>query len=164
MPNWIDASIAVFFVGAFLLEWKRGFGKAVFDLAALLLALRIAWGLNDALSGSVQLVANEHANQAILYIGGFVITGLVLVFLGKLVHSATLVSTDVFDPILGALCGLAMATVAAHALVQTIALGAGGSNVPIVIADSVLGTEFLQFGTYHQVLELLYNFNRPPVG
>jgi uncharacterized membrane protein required for colicin V production len=164
MPNWIDTSIAVFFVGAFLLEWKRGFGRAVFDLAALLLGLRITWALNDALSGSVRLASNPHANQAILYVGGFLVAGAALVLLGKLIHSATLVSTGVFDPIFGALCGLGIATIAAHVLVQTIALGTGGSNVPVMIADSVLGTEFLRFGAYHQVLELLYNFNRPEVG
>ena len=164
MPNWIDASIAIFFAGAFVLEMKRGFGRAVFDLAALLLALRITWALGEALSGSARLAGNGHTNQAILYVTGFLIVGAALVVLGKLVYSTTLVSTDVFEPLLGGLCGLGIAIIASHVLVQTIALGVGGDSAPVVIADSVLGTEFLRFDSYHQMLELLYNFHREPVG
>ena len=164
MPNWIDACVAVFFVGAFILEFKRGFGRAIFDLAALLLALRIMGAVSEPLSGSVHLVGNAHTNQAILYVAGFLVVGAALVLLGRLIHSTTLVSTDVFEPLLGALCGLAIATIVSHVLVQTIALGGGDDNLPLVVINSVLGMEFLRFDTYHQVLETLYNFNREPVG
>jgi hypothetical protein len=150
------------FAGTFFIEMKRGFGRAVFDLAALLLAIKIVWALHEPLSGAVHLVRDTCTNQAVLYALGFLITGGALVFLGRLVHSATLVSTDVFEPILGGLCGLAIAIIASHALVQTIALGVGVDTVPVVIADSVLGTEFLRFDTYHRVVELLYHFDRPP--
>ena len=162
MPNWIDASILVLFVGALILELKRGFGRAVFDLAAFLVALRVTWMLNEPLSASVQLAADSHMNQAVIYALGFVVIGGPLIYVGKLLHAATLISGDVFDPMLCSLCGLAIATIATHTLVQTITLGAGGDGVPAVVAGSVFGTEFLRFDTYHQVLEQLYNFHREP--
>lgn len=163
MPNWIDLSIAVFFAGALLLEFRRGFGRAIFDLAALLLALRITWALNEQVSGALQFASNPETNRAAIYVGVFLIAGASLMLVGKLLHSTTLVSTDVFEPGLGAICGLGIATITAHVLVQGLALGTGSDTVPGVVAGSVLGMEFLRFDTYHQVLELLYNFHRDPV-
>ncbi len=163
MPNWIDAFILVTFGGAICLEFRRGFGRAVFDVAALLVALRVTWMLNETLSGSVRLAADPDTNRAVLYAAGFIVLSSLLVRIGKAVHAATLVSTDVFDPALGALCGAGIATMIGHVLVQSIDLGAGGTSIPSAVAGSWLGTEFLRFDTYHEVLNLLYNFHRDPV-
>ncbi len=164
MPGWVDLSIALVFAGALLLEFRRGFGRAVFDLAALLVAMRATWMLNDPMSNSVHLVLDHSANHAVMYFGGFLVIGALLVVLGRLLHSTTLVSTDVFEPMLGGVCGLAIATIVSHALVQGLALGAGTNAIPESVANSAMGMEFLRFGTYHQVLEFLYNFHREPVG
>ena len=163
MLNWIDLCIGMFFVVAFVLEFRRGFGKAIFDLAALLVALRMTWELNDVLSRALQLAANPHTNEAALYALGFVIISVVLVCIGRFIHATTLVSADLFEPMLGCLCGLAMATIASHVLVQTIALSSRGDAAPVMLASSMFGDEFLSFDTYHQVLHILYNFHRNPV-
>ncbi len=165
MFNWIDVSIAVIFIGIGALEAKRGFGRALFDTAAALVALRAAFELNRPLARAVHLSADPYMNQAAVYAICFAALAAVLLYLGKLLYDITLVTAGVFDPVLGGMCGLAIAVIASHALVRTIALGSGGGDaVPAAIGASVFGMELLRFDTYHQVLEFLYNFHREPVG
>lgn len=163
MLNWIDLCIGIFFAGALVLGFRRGFGKAIFDLAALLVALRVTWELNEGLSRVLPLAVDPHVNNAANYALVFVITSVLLICIGRFLHATTLVSADVFEPMLGCLCGLGMATILSHILVQTIAMGGRSEAVPALLASSMLGTEFLRFDTYHQVLQMLYNFHRSPV-
>jgi len=160
MPNGIDVAIAVLLVGAGLVETKRGFGRAVLDLTALAVTVRVAWLLAEPLSGSIKLAMDPDVNRAILYVASFVVLGSFLLYLGRTIYDVTLVSAEVFDPPLGGLCGIGVGIILAHALVQTLAFGAGGDAVPKVVADSLLGTEFLRFHTYHRVMDVLYHFNR----
>lgn len=164
MFNWIDIAIAAIFIGIGVLEAKRGFGRALFDTAAVLVTLRAAFELNRPLSRVVHLSADPHANEAMVYAICFAALGVVLLYLGKLLYDTTLLTTGIFDPACGGICGVAIAVMVSHALVRTIALGVGGDAIPAAISASALGTEFLRFETYHHVLEFLYNFHREPVG
>ena len=159
MISSLDFIVVAVFALALAVEVKRGFGKAVFDFAALLVAVRAAPMLAGALSGWIR-AAPTPANEAVLYAVSFAIIGGVLVFLGKLLYDATLVSAETFDPLLGGFCGVAMAIILCHVLMRTVALAAGPESVPQVIRDSAMGTEFLTFESYHRLVNVLYSFNR----
>ena len=156
----MDFIVVAVFALALAVEVKRGFGRAVFDFAALLVAVRAAPMLAEALSRWIR-PAPTPANEAVLYAVSFAIIGGVLVFLGKLLYDATLVSAETFDPLLGGFCGIAMAIILCHVLMRTVALAAGpAESVPQVIRDSAMGTEFLTFESYHRLVNVLYTFNR----
>lgn len=160
MLNSLDLVIIAVFAFVVVVETKRGFGRAIFDFAALLVAVRGAHMLTDPLAGAVKLAANPSTNQAIIYGISFLIIGGVLVFLGKLVYDTTLVSAETFDALLGAICGIGVGIILCHALTRTLALAAGPYVIPTIIANSALGSEFLNFESYHRLLETMYGFGR----
>jgi len=160
MLNQLDFLIVLIFVFVPLAQLKRGFGKAVFDLAALLLAVYTSSTLLEPLAGAVKLAADPSINEAAVYATSFVVIGGVLMLVGKLLYERTLVSVDPFEPFFGGICGIAIAIILCHVGVRSLALGAGPDAVPPVIANSAMGTEFLTFETYHRLLEVLYSFDR----
>lgn len=161
MLNWVDFAIVGLFAAALILEVKRGFGRAVFDFAALLAAVKFTPTLADRLSHALQFTAKPSTNEAAIYLVLFFIIGGALVFLGKLVYDTTLISAETFDALLGGMFGIGIAIILCHAFARTIALSAGSLSVPpAVIIQSAFGTEFLNFESYHRLLEVLYNFHR----
>jgi uncharacterized membrane protein required for colicin V production len=160
MANWVDFTIIVLFAGTVLLEVKRGFGRAVFDLAALLVAVRAAPMLADPLSHSLSLSHSAATNSAIIYAACFALLGGLLIFLGKLVYDTTLISAETFDALLGGILGIGIAVILCHAFVRTIALTSGPSLASALVAQSAMGAEFLTFDSYHRLLEALYTFDR----
>jgi hypothetical protein len=158
MLSGIDFLIIAVFVSAILVEMKRGFGKALFDFAALLLAIHSTSLLLGPLAGAVKVSSHAQTNETVLYAGLFVVMGSVLLYLGSLVYSTSLISADYFDPILGALCGLGIAIVVAHGLARAITLYVGADAA--ILQQSSLGVEMLDFTTYHRIMDVLYNFDR----
>ncbi len=161
MGNWVDLVTILILAMAVIVETKRSFGRAIFDLAAVLVAVRIAYMVADPLSATIKISANPATNQAIVFAVPFVILSALLWFLGKLVYDATLISAEIFDPLLGGICGILIGITFDHAFVRTIVFAAGTKELPSLIADSALGKEFLYFDTYHRIVQALYNFNRP---
>ena len=158
--NWVDFAIFGLFVAVVMLEVKRGFGRALFDFAALLIALKAASLLGEPVSHTFQFTASTSTNLAVIYLGLFVILGALLAFLGKFLYDTTLISAEAFDALLGGLFGLGIAVILCHALVRTVALNAGAPDIPpAVVAQSAFGTEFLTFESYHRLLNFLYNFH-----
>ena len=157
--NWIDFIIIVIMLGITVVEMKRGFGKAVFDFAALLVAIRGAYMLQGPLSDVIKLTLRPATDKAILFAALFIVIGGGLMYLGRLLYSTTLISAEFFEPLLGGICGIGMGIILSHALMRIIALGSG-SDAPIVISTSALGKEFLTFDSYHRLVEFLYNFNQ----
>lgn len=160
MLSWIDLVIILIFAGTVVLETKRGFGRSLFDLAAVLVTVRTAPMVADPLAKTMHISAHAPTNQAYIYAGVFVVTGGLLVLLGKLVYDSTLISAETFDAVLGGLLGVGVAIVLCHAMVRTVALTSGAEEPPVAITQSALGTEFLTFDSYHRLLEVLYNFDR----
>lgn len=156
MVNTIDVVLVVLIVGVVALETKRGFGRAIFDFAALLIAVRIAPLLVPAASKSLQLARDAQANEAILFAAIFVLTGGALLYLGKLAYDSTLISLDTFDPFFGGVAGFAVVLIVGHAVVKALAISAGVDGAPPdVLASSSLGMQFYRFGAYHQVMDFL---------
>jgi len=161
MLNWVDFIIVGLFAAAVILEAKRGFGRALFDFAALLVAVKVTPTLAGSASHALQFTGKSSTNEAAVYLVLFLIIGGALAFLGKLLYDSTLISAETFDALLGGLFGVGIAIVLCHVLVRTIALNAGAPGIPPeVIAQSAFGAEFLTFESYHRLLEVLYNFHR----
>ncbi|MDO8683059.1 MAG: CvpA family protein, partial [Armatimonadota bacterium] len=139
----VDFFIFLILVVVVSLEAKRGFGRAILDFAALLVACRVASALIPTLSHSIKLAAKTHTNEAYIYAISFIVIGAILLFVAKLIYDTTLISADTFDLPLGAIFGVGVAVVLCHVMVRTIALNIGGSAVPPIIASSFLGKEFL---------------------
>ncbi|MCL6519806.1 MAG: CvpA family protein [Armatimonadetes bacterium] len=161
MGNWVDLATIIMLALAVIIETKRGFGRAVFDLAAVLVAVRIAYMVADPLSASIKVSANPATNQTIAFVAPFIVLSALLWFLGKLVYEATLISAEIFDPLLGGICGILIGITIDHVFVRTIVFAAGTKELPSLITDSALGREFLYFDTYHRIVQALYNFHRP---
>jgi len=159
MINWVDLVIAVIFAAGVIWEIRRGFGRAVFDFAALLVAVKFSPMISQPLSHALRLVGSTHTNEALWYAFTFAVLGGVLLLVGKFIYSTTLVSAEVFDALLGGLLGVGISIVLCHAFVRVIALHAGSVDVaPPILASSAFGSEFLTFDTYHQLLEAIYRF------
>lgn len=159
MFNWVDFVIIGILLVIVTAEVSRGFGKAVFDLAALLITLRLVSMFDDSLAGAIKLSSNAATNESIVFAVSLAVVGSLLVFIGSIIHGTTLVSADFFEPILGGICGIGVGIVLCHALVKTLALAAGPNVLPSPLAHSALGIEFLTFDTYKRLIEFLYNFN-----
>lgn len=161
MLNWVDLVVVVIMATVALVEARRGFGRAILDFTALILAVRGTYMLAGPLSRTISLAPGQAANEAILYAISFIVLGGVLLYLGKLVYDLTLLSAGVFDPLLGGIFGIGAAAVLCHVFVRLIALSAGTDGLPDIVAASALGREFLTFDTYYAVVDTLYNFDRP---
>ena len=164
--NWIDLVLVMTIVLAVSVEFRRGFGKAIFDFVAFFLALRAASLFYESLAGSFFFVRNARANEAVSFAATFVVLAAILWLIGKRVYDTTLISLDTFDPPLGAILGVGIAVIVGHALVKSLFLARSvGVVVPEALAQSTLGFEFLEFPAYNALLDFLFSLGqeREPV-
>lgn len=154
--NIIDVVLIIITVGIAALETRRGFGKAIFDFAALLVGIRLVGMLAPVVAGSLNLAKDTPANEAAWFAVLFALVGTLLLFLGKLAYDSTLITLDTFDPFLGGVLGLGIAVIVGHAIVNTLAIAATVHGItPEIITNSRLGMEFYDFVTYHKVMHFL---------
>ena len=151
--NWLDISIILVFVLAVLLEAKRGFGRALFDFAALLVAVVVISRFEFLWKG---FAPHE---RAALYAMSFVILGGLLIVIGRLAHQSTLISVPPFDVMLGSILGVGTAIILCYGIVHMLALTGGSKGLPPVLSCSAIGKEFITFDTYHRVLYVLQHFD-----
>lgn len=151
--NWIDFILFAVVALAVWLEFRRGFGKAIFDFVAVLVAIKIALSYSSIPAGFLRFLADKQDNEALVFGISFLVLSAILIFIGKLIYDATLLSLDSFDPPLGAIIGFAVAVVIGHAFVNSLFMTTGATaNIPDVIANSALGYSFLEFPAYHAVV------------
>ena len=159
--NWIDLVVILLMVVGVWVGFRRGFGRAIFDFAALFIALRTTLLYSGSLARAMQLTADKQSNEAWVFGLSFLVSGVILWFLGKWAYDATLVSLDTFDPPLGAALGFAISIVVAHVFVKLLFLAANTEGaVPDVIVHSTLGLETLEFPTYHAVLDFMFRLGQ----
>lgn len=151
--NWLDFGIIIIFALALVIGAKRGFGRALFDLAALLVAVVVISRFEFLWKG---FAPHE---RAALYAMSFVVVGGLLIVIGRLAHQATLISADPYDMVLGGMLGIGAAIVLCYGIVHTLALTAGAQGLPPTLNCSLLGKEFVTFDTYHKVLYVLQHFD-----
>ena len=159
--NWIDLIMVTIVAAAVIIEFHRGFGKAIFDFLAIVLALRGASLFYEAWSKSVHIMADKQANEAMVFFLLFAVMAVVLLIIGKIVYGYTLISLDTFDPPLGAVLGLGIAIAVCHLLVQTYFLAANvQGEPPLLIEQSWFGYEFLEFHVYHRILDFMFRLGQ----
>ncbi len=157
--NVIDAVIVIMIAAIVVIETKRGFGRVIFDFAALFAAARAASIAAPTAAGAVHLAKDAPANEAIWLAMLFVILGCALVYVGKVAYDHTQISLDLFDPMFGGVAGVGVAVTVAHVLLCALAISSNvGVSPPEVLAGSTLGMEFYRFGAYHQMMHFLYTF------
>jgi uncharacterized membrane protein required for colicin V production len=140
-----------------VVEFRRGFGKAIFDFAAFLIALELASALVPATAQAIHFTKDLPANEAIWVAATFLFFVGILLFLGAVAYHHTKFSLEIFDPILGCALGIGVAVIVGHVLVKTLAVSASMSgNLPEVLRQSTLGMEFYHFYTYHKVMAFMY--------
>lgn len=159
MLSWLDFTIIGIFVLFIAVEIKRGFGKAVFDFVALLVAVTALPMFSKTMSG-FQFSADPASNDAAVLAVSFLILGIILVVIGKLIADTLLFSLEPFDPFIGGLFGFGSAVIVCHVLIKAVAVSVGTEGIPDIVRSSSMAFELLTFETYHQIVEMLYNFNR----
>ncbi|MBI2843765.1 MAG: CvpA family protein [Armatimonadetes bacterium] len=154
--NPIDIVLLSLLIAAVVVETKRGFGKAIFDFAALFVTIRAVPMLAPVAANSVRFSHEALANEAICFAGLFVLVGGILLFLGKLGYDYTLISLETFDPLLGGVLGIGVAAIVGHAIVRSLAISASiGGAPPDVLSSSWIGMEFYGFTSYHRTIQFL---------
>ncbi len=142
--TWFDLAVVVIVAAFGTVEAKRGASPAAMDCAALIIVGQIANGAHSAFADSLSIAPAL----------GFTIIYIVLAILGillvRFIHGMTMLSLDTFDPIVGAVFGVAAGVAVAHALGQ-IVLIAGGADYP-ALAQSAFGDEVLNFTTYKKIV------------
>jgi len=153
--NWVDLVLVLLVALIVIIETRRGFGKALFDLAAAVLTLKlVSFAYNDA-SASYQIIQNTAANNALVYAAMLLAAGAACWFAGKLIYEHTLVSLEMFDPVLGMVLGVGVGIIAGHAFTNTLAIMGSAGGLSEVLTKSLLGSEFHDFRTYRMVLSTL---------
>ena len=159
--NWIDLFLVMTVALAVIIEFRRGFGKAIFDFAALLIALRTVSLFHKNLAGVFSFIHDRQANEAASFAVSFVVLAALLWLIGKRVYDSTLISLDTFDPPLGAVLGVGVAVIVGHVFVKTLFLAYSVDGVlPAALAQSTLGFECLDFPTYHAIMDFLFRLGQ----
>jgi uncharacterized membrane protein required for colicin V production len=153
--NGLDIILGFVILGVTALQAFRGFGRAVFDGLGLYGALWISSTAASTLNGSVHVAATSGANQAFLFIVMFMVVGALALLLSRFVYGSILLNLGVFDHFLGLLVGLACGVIIAHGIVQGIDLDSHGSGSPSMVASSNIGSECLNFSSYHSFVDIL---------
>ena len=156
--NVIDLVLAVLMIAAIALETKRGFGRAIFDFAALFISVRVASLVAPGTAKAYHIAKDAPANEAIWLAALFLLFAGILLYIGKLAYDRTQLTLEVFDPLIGAALGIGLGVIVCHVLVTTLAVSAGvNGQLPDVITNSGVGSEFYSFDTYHRVMDFMYN-------
>lgn len=156
MGTWVDAVVTILLIGLVLIEIKRGFGQAIFDLAAVFIAMRLSYALANPQAGILKLASKS---VPLAYGISFVVIAILLILVGHLIYMSTLLNADQFDSFFGGVIGIFVGIIVCHCFVNALNMLAGPDNSANIVQNSVIATEFLDFATWHKILNFLYNFN-----
>lgn len=158
--TWYDV-IAVLLIALIIwLESHRGFGRALFDFIGAVIALKVSGYVAGPLAESVPLAESRGTTEAIWMVGVFVVLVALVVIGSRFLYETTLLSLDVFDPLVGGLLGAASGMLLAHVFLKMLLLSYGESEVAKVLLGSFVGQELLKFRTFHIVLNTLSNLGK----
>lgn len=154
--TWLDLVIVLIVVLSITLETKRGFGKAIFDFFAFLLALRITDMLYVEVAQRITFSSNPQMNNTWSYGILLVVLGIIFWFLGKLAYESTQISLDTFDPALGAVLGFGIALILGHAFVTIVYYASkDATGASALLQNSMFAQEFYTFSGYHSFIDTL---------
>jgi uncharacterized membrane protein required for colicin V production len=137
------------------LESIRGFGRALFDMAGAIIALKAAPEMAGPLAKMMPVLGGGGANEAFWLATSFLLLVLFTLLAARLIYQTTLLSLDYLDPVVGALFGLVSGLVTAFIFLRVLQLGYGTGEQAKVLLDSFLGQEILKLRSYHYVVSAL---------
>lgn len=155
--TWFDVVALLLVALVAWLESLRGFGRALFDIIGAIIALKVASVVSGPLSNSMPLFGAGGSSEAFWYATLFVVLCAVVVIGAKVVYETTLLSLDVFDPVVGGLLGAGSGMVVAHVFLRMLLTIYGDASAANVLVGSFVGQELIQFRAYHHVINWLQN-------
>ncbi|HEY3298539.1 MAG TPA: CvpA family protein [Armatimonadota bacterium] len=160
MVTWVDAAIVVLLLAVVILEIKRGFGQAVFDVLALVVTMRLSFILVNPVDGVIKVAAETPAHQGLVYLVVFIVTSIIALFIGHMIYNNMLFTADAFEAALGGVLGVVVGVILCHVLVTSLNMMGGADDATNVVKNSRIAPEFLEFTTYHRLMDFLYHFNK----
>ena len=154
---WIDVVALLMIVTIAWLESVRGFGHALFDLVGALIALRVAIFLSAPLADAAPVMQPPAQAEAFWLATIFLILIALTIIATKFIYDSTLLSLDVLDPVVGALCGLASGIMVAHILLRMVHVAYADTEFAQVLMDGFMAKELLEFRSYHAFVTALQN-------
>jgi len=155
--TWFDVVGLLLLALVAWLESLRGFGRALFDIIGAIIALKVASVLSAPLGRSLPLFGAGGSSEAFWYATLFVVLCALVVIGSKLIYETTLLSLDVFDPVVGGLLGVGSGMIVAHVFLRTLLTIYGDAEVAGLLMGSFVGRELIQFRSYHHVINWLQN-------
>lgn len=152
MPNWLDYTVLALFPIIVSIEAKRGFGLALFDLAALLAAIRFVPDMIPDAAGRFRFSPVDSVNQAAVYIVLCLIISGVFIIAATTVYNETIRGISSPNAFFGGILGIATWIAASHILLRALYISAGTQLYPAAIAQSVIAHQCLDFESFHNML------------
>lgn len=142
-----DFTVFVIIVVCIVAQAIRGFGHALYDIAALYVALLLTYNFHEYLAKAIKFSHATDPNNAIAYAVMFVVIAGGLLVLSHVFHNIASLSLDPFEAVFGGILGLFSGLILAHAFVSFLVIHAGGSAgaLPDQIARSMLSREVYTF-------------------
>jgi hypothetical protein len=135
------------------LEAWRGGGRALFDAAALVIAVKLAAPI------ATRFAVGAARDEALMLGLFFVLFGGALLVGAKLLADTTLWSFEPFNGLVGGIFGVVAGGAALHAILRVLLLVGRGSP----LADSIMGSEFavqfVDFRAFHALIDWLSNLS-----
>lgn len=158
--TWFDiVGILLILIIAWL-ESIRGFGRALFDMAGAIIALKAAPEMAGPLAKMMPVMGSASGNEAFWLATSFLLLALFTLLAARVVYQSTLLSLDYLDPVVGALFGLVSGIVTTFIFLRVLQLGYGASEQATLLLNSFVGQEILKLRSYHHVVTALHNLGK----
>ena len=159
---WLDLLAVGIVVGAVLAESKRQFGATLFDMIAVLGSVKLARLAGPLLAHQLTVLRAPDDNQALAIVVMLVVAGGVLLVLAKLVQDYVPLTLEGFDSAVGAICGFAAGTAAAHiVLVAILAANPATTDWGAAARRHPLVRQVVYFDGYHHAMRWLRHAGEP---
>jgi uncharacterized membrane protein required for colicin V production len=151
--QWLDLTLTVVLLLTVIIEWRRGFGRAIFDFAGILIAFVVAKLYYVSLTGWIHPFHAPENNEAFSFLTIIFLGSGFLLLIADLIYNSLLLSTDVFERCLGGICGFAIGLAVVHALAFGIWLSNGkNADRAGLFNHSIIAKEYLTFDSYHRTM------------
>jgi hypothetical protein len=149
MPNWLDYTILILFPVIIAIESRRGFGLALFDLVALLAAIRFVPSMIPETAGVLRFSSVESVNHAYVYMVLCLAISGVFMIAATTVYNETVRDVSFVHPFFGGVLGIGTWMAASHILLRMLYISSGSQFYPAAISESVLASQCLDFQSLH---------------
>jgi uncharacterized membrane protein required for colicin V production len=158
--TWFDIVGVLLIVLIAWLESIRGFGRALFDMAGAIIALKAAPEMAAPLAKMIPVMGSAGGNESFWLAASFLLLALFTLLAARLIYQSTLLSLDYLDPIVGSIFGVVSGIITAFIFLRVLQLGYGASEQATILLNSFVGQEILKLRAYHYVVNALQNLGK----